>query len=148
MISTLSDLIAQVESSGNQQAVRYEPLHQPANGYVSRMAVVAACSIDTARVLCSMSWGLYQIMGDELIAKGLNVSPIFFCSQATMQYNFFNRVLVEKGLNAYTLSDIIDNQTDREFFAQEYNGPGNVAAYSQRLLDVYKKSVTANTTSA
>lgn len=137
MISTVLELIAAVESNNDQQAVRFEPAHTPAPQFVSRMAAVAACSTDTARVLCSMSWGLFQIMGDELIAKGLSVSPIYYCAQANMQTVFFNRVLVEKELDTYTLDEILNNPTIRLFFARQYNGPGNVTAYAQRMLDVY-----------
>lgn len=139
MISTLSDLIAQAESSNNPFAVRFEPLHTPAPAFISRMVVVAACSTETARVLCSTSWGLYQIMGDELMAKGLNMSPVAFCGSAQTQYSMFNAVLLEKGLSTYTLMDIIGNSAARANFAAKYNGPGAVAQYSQYLLDTYNK---------
>lgn len=137
MISTLSDLIAQVESTGNPWAVRFEPAHNPAASFVSRMAAVARCSTDTARVLCASSWGLFQIMGDELMALGLNMSPIQYCASAQTQQATLPRFLAEKGLSAVTLDAVINDTPTRLNFATKYNGPGNVQVYSQRLLDVY-----------
>lgn len=137
MISTLSDLIAATESNNFAAAVRFEPLHKPAPQFVSRMADVAKCSHETAYVLCSCSWGLYQIMGDELIALGLKFSPLEICLDTGYQNLFLAKFLVEKGLSDVTLSDILNNPIKREQFATKYNGPGNVAAYSERLLDVY-----------
>lgn len=141
MISTLSDLIAQVESSSNPWAIRYEPLHQSTQVFVSRMAAIVGCSNDTARVLCAMSWGLYQIMGDELISLGLKTSPLIYCDNGPAQHEYFSKFLAEKGIADYTLSDIIDNADKRAYFAGKYNGPGNVDAYCQRLLDVYQASL-------
>jgi len=137
MISTVSALIAQVESGGNPWAVRFEPAHNPAPEFVSRMMAACACSHDTARVLCATSWGMYQIMGDELMALGLSMSPVQFCASAQTQNDMFAKVLDEKKLSAYTLNDLITSASARTFFASKYNGPGNVTAYSQRILDVY-----------
>lgn len=141
MISTLSQLIAQVESSGNPWAVRFEPAHTPRPEFVSLMVAAAACSTDTARVLCATSWGLYQIMGDELMSLGLKMSPVQYCASVQTQNDYFPKFLAEKGIADYSLSDIINNVNDRAYFAGKYNGPGNVVSYGQRLLDVYQKSL-------
>ncbi len=140
MILTLADLIAQAESSNNKFAIRYEPTHKPSLTFVSRMMAFAKCSRDTAIVLCSSSWGLYQIMGDELMALGLPFSPIYYCNDTALQYSYFNEVLNEKGLAAYTLDNIINNEDDRLHFAIKYNGPGQPEVYAQYLLDTYNKN--------
>lgn len=138
-IETLAELIAQVESHGMQYAVRFEPAHNPHDEFVEKMRTVAKCSRDTARVLCAMSWGLYQIMGDELIALGLAVSPLVYIQAIDIQLDFFNRYCLADHLNM-TLADVLADSVKRRFFARLYNGPGNVDAYAQRMVDAAKQN--------
>jgi hypothetical protein len=140
MISTLSALIAAAESSNNPYAIRYEPAHAPASNFVTLMMQSARCNLTTAEVLCKCSWGLYQIMGDELMARGLRISPLDFCNDVSMQHMMFGDVLIEKGLNNNTLNDILNNSNVRANFAAKYNGPDEIAEYSQYLLDTYNRS--------
>jgi N-acetylmuramidase len=139
MISTVAELIAQAESSGNKFAVRYEKGHMPNLAFVKEMMAVAQCSFDSAYVMCQCSWGLYQIMGDELMAKKLGISPIAYCSDPETQQYFFLQVLQEKGLDHYGLQDIITNTDDRIHFAIKYNGPAQPEVYAQYLIDTYNK---------
>jgi hypothetical protein len=138
MITLLSQLVAAVESGGNPYAIRFEPAHTPSSLHIATMATIAKCSVTTAKILCACSFGLYQIMGDELVSMGLLVSPLAFCADVNAQLRYFNLYLSLDHIDDYTLSDILTDQTKREHFAALYNGPGNVAGYSQRLLDVYK----------
>lgn len=139
MISTIAELIAQAESSGNKFAVRYEKGHMPNLAFVKEMMTVAQCSFDTAYMMCQCSWGLYQIMGDELMAKKLGVSPIAYCGDSETQQYFFLQVLQEKGLIQYTLQDILTNTYDCIYFATKYNGPAQPEVYAQYLIDTYNK---------
>jgi hypothetical protein len=139
MISTIAELIAQAESSGNKFAVRYEKGHMPNLAFVKEMMTVAQCSFDTAYMMCQCSWGLYQIMGDELMAKKLGISPIAYCGDPETQRYFFLQVLQEKGLIQYTLQDILANTYDRIYFATKYNGPAQPVVYAQYLIDTYNK---------
>jgi hypothetical protein len=134
-IETLPQLISQVESSGNPLAVRFEPAHNPANHFILGMMHNAQCNYNTAKVLCAMSWGEYQIMGDELIALGLKVSPMQYLADPAMQLDFFNRYMLSDHLTL-TLSDVLGNPDKRHIFARLYNGPGNVSAYVLRIEQI------------
>jgi len=136
-ISSLADLIAQVESAGNQFAVRFESAYVPNGVNVLNMARKCQISQSTAYTLCKMSFGLFQIMGSNLVGMGLQVSPIEYCSDSIMQVDFFNRYCIANHIN-FTLDEILNDETKRKQFAHNYNGPGNVVNYSQILLDVYK----------
>lgn len=85
-----------------------------------------------------MSFGLFQIMGDELISLGLNVSPILYCSSPIMQQSYFGKYLTANHLN-YTLADVVNDSGARLHFATIYNGPGNPTAYAARMLKVYSE---------
>ena len=87
-----------------------------------------------------MSWGLYQIMGDNLVGMGLDISPIEYCSNQDMQFKFFWRYCSNENI-AFTLDEVLQDRTKREKFAKLYNGPGNYVNYAQRMLDVYQHSV-------
>lgn len=134
MIKTTADLIAQVESNGNPYACRFEPAYTPRQW--PAMARLANCSESTAKVLCAMSFGLYQIMGDNLIALGVTVSPLAYCADTNLQLATFNKFLDRNRIN-FSLDGLISYSINRETFSRAYNGPGNVAAYSQRILDIY-----------
>lgn len=136
-INTLADLILQVESTGDWFAVRFEPAHNPRSDLVIRMMHTCNISHDTARVLCQMSFGGYQIMGDNLMALGLTVSPLQYCASPGMQTDFFNKFLLSDHLTL-TLDDVINDDSKRALFVRLWNGPGNVDAYSERLLRVYQ----------
>jgi hypothetical protein len=134
---TLADLIAQVESNGNPLAVRFESDHNPATHFIVAMMQSAACSYNTAKILCSMSWGKFQIMGDELMSLGLTVSPLALVHDDDMQVDFFNRYCLSDHLTL-TLADILTDASKRQLFARLYNGPGNVGAYVLRIEEIAK----------
>lgn len=138
-IQTLANLIAHVESSNDQFAVRFEPAHHPKPEFVEKLAKQCELSWNTAEVLCCMSFGLYQIMGDELISLGLNASPIFYCSSAPTQDFYFQKYLNANNIN-YSLEDVINDQAKRLHFATIYNGPGNPQGYAARMMEVYNQS--------
>ena len=136
-ITTLAELEAMVESNNNALAVRFEPLHVPQPHFVLTMKSLAFCSFDTAKILCSMSWGKYQIMGDVLVSLGLNISPLAYIHDNAMQDDFFHRFIAADHLQM-DLVDILTNPTKRALFARLYNGPGNIAAYEARMISVAK----------
>jgi hypothetical protein len=134
-ITTLAQLIAQVESNGNPFAMRFEPAHTPAPHNIVAMMHLCDCSYDTGKNLCSMSWGKYQIMGDELISLGLACSPLAYCMSAPLQDDYFDRYILADHLSL-TLADILTDASKRQVFARLYNGPGNIPAYVKRIEDV------------
>lgn len=137
MTTTLSQLVAHTESNDDQNAIRFEPACSPRAELIAGMAHVANCSMATAKVLCMMSWGKYQIMGYNLIALGLACNPIAYCANVPMQDDFFGRFT--HGYKEVTSLDIVQNATTREAFARFYNGPGNVSEYESRLLAMYAR---------
>ena len=136
-ISSLADLIAQVESAGNQFACRIEPLYVPKGANVIKLAALAHISQSTAYALCKMSWGMFQEMGSNLIDAGLNVSTIEFASDTIMQIDYFDKYCTTNHIK-FTLNDVINDEAKRNLFAHNYNGPGNVQVYSKRMLDIYE----------
>lgn len=139
MITTLAQLIAQVESNGNPLAVRFEPAHRPEPYFVTHMMELAQCSFTTAQILCSMSWGKFQIMGDNLVSLGLAVSPLAYVHDDAMQDAFFEKFVGADHLTL-TLQDVIGSIQKRQAFARLYNGPGNVIGYAQRMADIAKEN--------
>jgi hypothetical protein len=135
--TTLAQLIALVESGGDQFAVRFEPEYTPAAHHIVTMMELAGCNYNTAKVLCAISWGEFQIMGDELVGLGLAVSPFAYMNNVAMQNDFFNRYILADHLSL-TLQDVLTNPSKRATFARLYNGPGNVDAYAQRIEAVAK----------
>ena len=67
----LSDCVAQVESSGNPLAMRYEPDYLPTLNSIQltqKYATNGYMDTNTARMIAATSWGKYQIMGANLYA--------------------------------------------------------------------------------
>lgn len=131
-VKTTADLIMAIESGGDQWAYRYEPAHHVRDDFATRMQEICNCSKASSIALCSASWGTYQIMGDELIAMGLTVSPLQFCSDKIMQKYYVNLYLKSNGIDI-ALSDLKGSDQKRRMFARIYNGPGNVDAYVARM---------------
>lgn len=137
-VSTLADLIAQVESNGNSYAVRFEPKYTPAEHAPFTMMELCKCNFTTAKVLCAVSWGKFQVMGDMLIRLGLNVSPFKYMADDAMQNDFFGRYMAADRLTL-TLDDVLNHPQQRALFVRLWNGPGNIDGYSARLLAVAKE---------
>lgn len=137
-ITTLSELIAQAESSNNQFAARFEPAYHPNPENVKKLAVDIGCTYSTAEILCSISWGLFQIMGNNLVEMGLSISPIQYCSSIPIQQMYFQKYITENHC-AYTLDDILNDSAKRLDFAEKYNGPGMPHQYADYLIASYKK---------
>lgn len=134
--TTLAELIARVESDNNQFAVRFEPAYHPNPDHVSTLANLAKIGYHSAEILCAFSFGYYQIMGDNLIGMGLQCSPIEYCCLPGLQLVMFTKYCSDNNCD-YSLDDIINDQSKREDFAKKYNGPGNIMAYSSRILTIY-----------
>lgn len=139
----LFTLLARVESNAEQFAVRFEPAHTSSPAHIAQMVNACGgpgqCSLRTAVVLCSMSFGLYQIMGDELMAMRMPYSPLEMIADSAKQDQWLTTYLTMDSLQHVTADDIGNDEAIREHFATLYNGPGNVAAYSARLLSAYQE---------
>ena len=134
--TTLADLIAQVESDGNQYALRFEKFYTAKEQNILTMGTLNKCSQITAEILCKMSFGFFQIMGDNLISLGLSINIFSYCNWISLQQQMFSRYCIRNSCE-YTLDDVINDETKRIDFARKYNGPGNVEVYAQRIIDIF-----------
>jgi hypothetical protein len=128
---TLAAIIRAVESSNNYSALRFEPgmyaLANPGMAGLSLCMQKNACNDETAKVLLSMSFGAYQIMGFNLWG-GLNCeqSAASFLNDAIAQDNVFSAFL-DKNDIAYSWAEMKVNPACLNHFAVNYNGSGSYA---------------------
>lgn len=133
---TLSDCIAQVESSSNLLAMRYEPrvyqtqLLTPQQ-QIEDYAVGGYIDQTTAAMIASTSWGQFQIMGYNLYGLGYQSTIVDFLTNSTHQIayliRFFNHNI--PSVNPRKLFSQL-SQTEIELVGQVYNGDGPVYANS------------------
>lgn len=140
---TLADVIARVESDGNQYAQRFERLHLGVSGsaLLNRIATINRCSNATADVYASLSHGLFQIMGFRLYGdrtkdsrnigyeKSLGVFMNSPEEQTTVFMDYARRAEI-----LFTPDELLTEPVKLARFAERYNGPANVVEYSQRVL--------------
>lgn len=135
----LADVIARVESNNNQYAVRFESGvferlttnlndYLPMLGWIER---VHSCSQATAIALASMSWGKYQMMGENLWPH-LEDSFWTFGATPLLQDQAFGEFLARRGIN-YSLEEIQADPDKRYHFILHYNGPSAIDAYWARM---------------
>ncbi len=125
----LAKVIASIESSNNPRALRFEPavfrditsraLIDPIENEIMSLH---ECDHDTASVIYSTSFGLFQIMGFNIWGD-LDYNKTFFdfVSDETAQYNMFEKFLTENQI-AFDLSDLLNNKDNLDRFSTVYNG--------------------------
>ncbi len=94
-----------------------------------------AHDLDPQAALLSTSWGLPQLMGfNWRLTRHPRVQAmaLAFQDSCEAQVAGFFEFLAGNGLRKYILND------DWQGFTRRYNGPGQVAAYSARLIDALK----------
>ncbi len=139
---TLAQCIAQVESSGNPFAVRFEPaLFNGSAQFLSIQDRLPAWADEqTQRMINCTSWGAFQIMGFNLYDLGYPLAPWDFLGSTEDQehylWKFFEAHIArsiatpESPMESLTASDL-------NFIGRVYNGNG--PQYSQALLAAYKE---------
>lgn len=144
----LAKVIALVESNNNQFAQRFERLHLGATNPGTIARIIKAhdnkISMATADVYAAMSHGLFQLMGFQLYGPVLKYTkPLWtFLNSRDEQLAALQLYLTADNLQTLTAEDL-KQQATRDHFALCYNGPGNVAAYSVRLLSAVGALETA-----
>lgn len=142
----LSDVIAWIESRGNPHALRFEPgvyarltngAMTPAHAaIVKRIVSIHNCSIPTAQVIYSTSFGLYQLMGFNLYAddsvNSTDLDVVTFCATPKEQTRVFN-AFVSRETIPYAPQVLAQFETARETFARIYNG--DEQAYAQSIVE-------------
>lgn len=138
-VPTLADVIARVEADAFLEAIRFEPYvyanHYFTGAMIAQCRAANHCNIATARVLLSMSYGEFQIMG-------FNLYDAATCNYKLAIGDYLTSKLAQcKALQAFLESDHIAysaqemlDPNKRQHFAEKYNGPGNVAEYSAKIL--------------
>lgn len=138
MITNISQLIAQVESNGNINALRFEPAYHPdPRAFLPARTALPGMSFQTYETILATSWGLYQIMGDNLYLLGLKVPILEYWKDPDLQAVYFNRFCVGRNIS-YSLDEVLNDDKKRQDFAHHYNG--NTIGYSTRMLKVYHDS--------
>lgn len=102
--------------------------------------LVLATTLDEDASLRSASWGMFQIMGDNYKLCGFDSVNTFveaMCEGASHQLEAFTQYVMSRKLNDELQS------LDWATFAKAYNGPGQVAIYSERLDTAYDKLIDA-----
>lgn len=143
---TLADIIKHIESSGDPNAMRFEPgcysALQEGNGHLyalqpdqilTTIGRVNHCSPATAEMIFSTSWGLYQDMGFELYGELCVDNPptiLAWLSSEMMQDAAVAKWCATHGFNA---AGPLPDDSECARFARLYNGPGAVADYVTKM---------------
>lgn len=137
---TLGTIIAYIESHGNPKALRFEPLvygrifSSEANAIINRIVNIHRCTYHTAAVILSTSYGLFQIMGENIYAENGYDKTIFdYCIDIGAQLKMFNDFVIARRIN-YSVHDLLI-ESNRKTFAEHYNGPANIEDYSNHILE-------------
>jgi len=136
-MKTLAEIIKLIESSGNMQAVRFEPFfykrlksktNDPA---VLKIREIHKCTYYTALMIASTSWGLYQIMGYNLYFYNLTDKTVFeFLFDQEEQDQAFQK-FIEKRNIAFTIEELKKDPEKIRKFAKYYNG--DEIGYSKKI---------------
>lgn len=139
-MTTLESIISDIESAGNRFAMRFEPhvFARTGEGKYGVMVSLAKernkCSFDTARVIVSMSYGAYQIMGFNLYDPHVIDYPKSvgaFLSDDMVQAGTF-RAFCQRRNIYFPVKDLYDESV-RLRFAEVYNGPATPHAYAKKI---------------
>jgi hypothetical protein len=132
----LATLIGYIESSGNMQAFRFEPATyagNPQNSIIQSIQSIHSCSLSSANVIYSSSWGAQQIMGFNLYGPGFDYDrTVFnFLYSQDDQTSAFEWFVTSKNIN-FAVADLASNPASRDTFALTYNGS---AVYAQSIVN-------------
>lgn len=148
----LSYIVSQVESAGFAGALRFEPSvygtikgltndsNPPTKGteLVQVVARVNRCTIETAEVLYSTSFGLYQLMGYNLYRLGLHMPVSEFLSGThgrMLQDALFAIFLSDRNIN-FKWNEMASDPDKLNRFAEHYNGS---LAYGGRMKAIARE---------
>jgi hypothetical protein len=139
----LADVIAYVESRGDSFALRFEPATYTAlttgamtpehADIVSAIATIHNCSVPTAQVIYSSSWGRFQIMGFNLYGPTIQLKTTVFayCADDIAQIAAFDALVTSMGLGGETAPMLATDPQARIAFGAKYNGNG--PAYANEI---------------
>jgi hypothetical protein len=143
MSTTLHDLIAYVETKNDSAAFRFEPATYSrliAKRSDSQKAIIAKiiaennCSWGTAIMIFCSSFGLTQIMGENLYAGLFDGKVIDYLNDPSDQRNAFARFLNANRLAHFSPEVLSDSHAARIEFALKYNGSPDYARAIESAL--------------
>ncbi len=133
--NALAAIIRNVESGCRLSAIRYEPgifasLAQAESNapLIQKIAGINACDIETAKIIFSTSYGLWQEMGFNIYSLGYDLPILQFWQSQTDQRRIYDAFIVKNGVN-FSWSEMLTDQTKMEEFARVYNGPADIPEY-------------------
>lgn len=88
----------------------------------------------TGETFCSTSFGLYQIMLENVYGMGYAGTVLDFWKNPDVQLIYFTKFLELRNIN-YSLDDILNDKVKRDDFSHHYNG---ALTYGDRLLKIYE----------
>jgi hypothetical protein len=137
----LRRIVSRVESGDNFFALRFEPKvyarfteAERKSSTLAFIAKVNRCSIETAMMIFSTSWGAYQIMGSNLYQVcSLKIEIGMFMSIRSQQLDAFD-IFVQGHIADYDPETATWKSAAALLeFAAFYNGPGQPEVYAAEL---------------
>lgn len=138
----LSYIISLVESSGFSGAMRFEPKvyetvkgHEVDGYFIPDIMRINRCTAETAEVIYSTSYGLYQLMGYNLYRLGLHrpISEFLNGVQSRLlQDTLFAKFLSDRNI-LFTVEEMHEDPAKLARFAEHYNGS---EAYADRMREI------------
>lgn len=143
-MTSIADIIARIESHGDTHALRFEPLVYARASSVppasrptlERIAKLHKCSVATAAMLYSTSWGTRQIMGFNIWGPEQYGGTLYdFLADDEAQIRVFYAFLRRVDLQDITPEQLAKSQQARLKFSMAYNGS---IAYEQPMLEALR----------
>lgn len=125
----VTELVALIESSRNQYAIRFEPSFAVAYTKSILIEKYNLVTHSTANVIGKTSWGMFQIMGVNIYHLGYQKQIGEFLCSLEDQMGIFKKYLEVNGID-FTLDELRESQEKREKFAKRYNGS---IAYAKKI---------------
>jgi len=134
----IKEVIKEIESSGNKQAIRFEPHFYESlekrkinDMAIQRIQKIHRCSYFTALMIASTSWGLFQIMGYNLYFYSLTEKTVFeFLFDEAEQEKAFEKFIQIKSIN-FSIEEMRSDPEKIRKFAKVYNG--DTEGYSRKI---------------
>jgi hypothetical protein len=143
--SALMSVIRRVESNDEISALRFEPavfsglsMYSTEKSLIDRIAAANNCSFNTARVIFSSSFGLYQLMGFNIYSVGYKGTILDFWNSAPWQDQIFTAFLNANRINVSWVA-LKQDRAKLLAFARIYNGPGDPTAYANAMAQAARE---------
>lgn len=152
MTVDLAAVVRQVETGDNPRRRRFEPgvyawemdIYNR-EGIVKNIAAINLCSLATAHVMFSESYGAYQMMGFNLWGWPtplIKVDELAFRTDRDLQDRAFLDFITEHRIN-YQLEEMLGDNSKLAHFVTVWNGPQNLTSYMSKLRAAAQQLQTA-----